>query len=258
MMLIDTHCHLDLEHYDPDRDNVIQRAIQKKIKKIITIGIDLESSKKAVSLSQRYAIIYCAVGIHPNDCANLKDNALSGIRQLAKQKKVIAIGEIGLDYYRMITPKEEQKEIFQKQLQLAITLNLPVIIHNREAHEDLFNILKKKEFETLTGVLHSFSGKVSFLESILDLNFYISFTGVVTFKRNNCESLVERAPVERMLLETDSPFLTPEPFRGKRNEPAYLTYTAKKIAQVKNISLEELVKTTGKSATNLFKFSDAR
>jgi TatD DNase family protein len=254
-MLIDTHCHLDLEHYDQDRDMVIQRAIQKKIKKMINIGIDLASSERAVSLAQKYAVLYAAVGIHPNDCVKAKEHDLSRIRQLVKQKKVVAIGEIGLDYYRMTASKEKQKEFLIKQLQMALSLNLPVIIHNREAHDDIFKILNKTEFNTLTGVLHSFSGDASFLTAVLALNFDISFTGVVTFKKNNCESLVRDVPIERLLLETDSPFLTPVPFRGKRNEPSYLTYIAQKIADIKNISFEELVKITGKNAIKLFKLT---
>ena len=255
-MLIDTHCHLELEHYNKDRDSVIQRAIQKKIKKIINIGIDLNSSKQSVALAQQYATIYAAVGIHPNDCATFKENDIVRLKQLTKQNKVIAIGEIGLDYYRMIIPKKKQEEVFQEQLRLACSLNLPVIIHNREANIDILQILKKKEFDSVTGVLHSFSGDIAFLEKILELGYYISFTGVITFPKSNYEALIKKVPLERLLLETDSPFLTPVPFRGKRNEPAYLTYIAQKIAQVKNISYEELIKTTNKSASNLFKFQE--
>lgn len=255
-MLIDTHCHLDLEHYDNDRDTVIQRAIQKKIKKIINIGIDINSSKRAVSLAQQYAIIYAAVGIHPNDCAGFQEDDLNHIKQLTRQEKVVAIGEIGLDYYRMIVPKELQKDVFQKQLRLACTLKLPVVIHNREAHNDIRMILKMSEFETLSGVLHSFTGDISFLEEVLELDYYISFTGIITFPKSNFEELIKKVPVERLLLETDSPFLTPVPFRGKRNEPAFVTYTAQKIAEIKNIPYEELLKITGKSASNLFKFQE--
>jgi TatD DNase family protein len=255
-MLIDTHCHLDFEHFDQDRDNVIQRAIQKKIKKIITIGTDIASSEKAVSLSQKYAIIYAAVGIHPNDCAATDENDLAQVRQLTAHQKVIAIGEIGLDYHYMHASKEKQKDIFKLQLRLAQSLDLPVIIHNRDAHEDMYTILSQKEFSTINGVLHSFSGDEAFLNAVLTLNFLVSFTGVVTYKKYNCEALVVTAPVERLLLETDSPFLTPVPFRGKRNEPAYMIYSAQKIAQIKNITLEELAETTGKNAINLFKFTE--
>jgi TatD DNase family protein len=255
-MLIDTHCHLDFELYDQDREIVIQRAIQNKIKKIITIGIDLASSENSVSLAQKYAVIYAAVGIHPNNCANYKEDDLIRIQQLAKQKKVIAIGEIGLDYYRKNASREQQKDFFIKQLQLALSLNLPVIVHNREAHDDIYEILNKQEFNELTGVLHSFSGDESFLKAILELNFNVSFTGVVTFKKNNCESLVKKVPIDRLLLETDSPFLTPIPFRGKRNEPAFLTYIAQKISDIKSTDIEDLIKITGKNAIKLFNLSE--
>jgi TatD DNase family protein len=255
-MLVDTHCHLDLEQYDQDRDKVIQRAIQNKIKKIVTIGTDIMSSEKAVSLAEKYAIIYAAAGIHPNDCAMTKEDDILRIKQLTDNKKVIAIGEIGLDYYHMKASKEQQMDIFERQLHLAQSLNLPVIIHNRDAHADIYAVLKQREYASVNGVLHSFSGDEAFLEAILDLHFMVSYTGVVTFKKNTCESLVKNTPFESLLLETDSPFLTPVPFRGKRNEPAYLIYTAQKIAQIKNIDIEELADTTGKNALNLFKFNE--
>lgn len=255
-MLFDTHCHLHFEDFNKDREQVIQRAIQNEISSIITIGTDLESSKQAVSLAEKFVTVYAAVGIHPNDSKDIDESVLNEIKKLAANEKVVAIGEIGLDYYRMNSTKEKQNSIFRSQIQMARKLDLPIIVHNREAHEDLDKILVEEKATEVSGVLHAFSGDENFLNSILEHNFYISFTGTVTFKNANSIDLIKNVPLENLLLETDSPFLTPVPFRGKRNEPSYLTYTAKKIAQIKNISLEELAEITTANAKNIFRIKE--
>jgi TatD DNase family protein len=174
---------------------------------------------------------------------------------MAQNEKAIAIGEIGLDYYREYTSKEKQQETLRKQIHIARELGLPIIIHNREAHEDIFRVLKEEKAEEISGVFHSFFGEIDFLKSILDLNYHVSFTGPVTFKNANYNKLIECVPVEQLLLETDSPFLAPVPFRGKRNEPSYVRYIAEKIAQVKGTTIDKLAEITSENAKNLFRLN---
>jgi TatD DNase family protein len=254
-MFIDTHTHLDFDSYDEDREIVIQRAIENKVSGIITIGTDLKSSEQAVKIAEKYASVFAAVGIHPSDCASAHYNDFEKIKELTQHEKVVAIGEIGLDYYHMHADKETQKNIFKKQIKLATELNLPLIIHNRDSHDDMYEIISNEGVAETGGVLHSFSGDESFLEKILLTNLYISFTGNITFKKSTTDPLVIQTPLENLLLETDSPFLTPAPLRGKRNEPAFLVHTAKKIADLKGISIEELGSITSDNAKTLFKLN---
>jgi TatD DNase family protein len=255
-MFIDTHTHLQFESYDEDREMVIQRAIKNDINAMITIGTDIKSSGQALELAEKFAVLYASVGIHPNDCINTSVADLEEVSKMAQMDKAIAIGEIGLDYYRLYTPKEKQQEVLRKQIRIARELGLPIIIHNRDAHEDLFSILKEEKAEEISGVFHSFNGEIEFLESILSLNYHVSFTGPVTFKNANYNKLIECVPLEQLLLETDSPFLAPVPFRGKRNEPSYVRYIAEKIAQVKGITTDKLAEITSDNAKNLFHLSD--
>ena len=254
-MYIDTHCHLDFENFNEDRESVVQRSIKNKINSIITIGTNVETSLQSIELSKKFATVFAAVGIHPNDAANANQKSIQQIYEMSSDPKVVAIGEIGLDYYRDYTPAEVQKELFRTQLKIAREKDLPVIIHNREAHADVYDILVSEKSTDLQGVMHSFDGDMHFLDSILSYNFYVSFTGVITFKNANYDELIKRVPLENLLLETDSPFLTPVPFRGKRNEPSYVTYIAKKIAEVKDISVEEIAKITSDNAQKLFKLN---
>jgi TatD DNase family protein len=253
-MYIDTHCHLDFENFDDDRESVVQRSIKNKIEAIITIGTNVETSVKSIELSEKFATVFSAVGVHPNDAVKANKKTIQQIYDLSANPKVVAIGEIGLDYYRDYTPAEIQKELFRMQLKLARDREMPVIIHNRQAHSDVYDILVEEKSSDIKGVLHSFDGDMHFLDSVLSYNFHISFTGVITFKSANYNELIKRVPMENILLETDSPFLTPVPFRGKRNEPSYVTYIAEKIAKVKGISVEELANITSENARNLFKF----
>jgi len=251
-MFIDTHAHLDFDSFNEDREIVIQRAIENDISAIITIGTNIESSVESVNLSGKYAALFAAVGIHPSDCLDATEQDYLLIEELAQNEKVIAIGEIGLDYYRMYAPKEVQIEAFRKQIRLAKKLKMPLIIHNREAHEDVLRIIEEEDAGAVGGVFHSFTGSDDFLEKILLNNFYISFTGNITFKKNDAGPLIRNTPTERLLLETDSPFLTPTPLRGKRNEPAFLVHTAHKIAEIKDISNEKLGEITSNNAKSLF------
>jgi len=254
-MFIDTHTHLQFESYNDDRELVIQRAIKNDIDAMITIGTDIKSSRDALDLAKKFAVVFASVGIHPNDSENTSDSDLDEIEKMAEIDKIVAIGEIGLDYYRQYSPKEKQQNVLRKQVQLARKLGFPIIIHNREAHEDIFRILKEERAEEVSGVFHSFSGDINFLKSILNLNYCVSFTGPVTFKNTNYNKLIEYVPLEQLLLETDSPFLTPVPFRDKRNEPSYLRYIAEKVAQVKGITIEKLAEITSDNAKNLFQIS---
>jgi TatD DNase family protein len=243
---------LDFEQFDEDREKVVQRAIQNNVSAIITIGTNPASSHASVKLAEKFAIVHAAVGIHPNDCQGLDLSVLDEIRRLAVENRAVAIGEIGLDYYHSVSEKEKQQVFFREQLRLARDLHLPVIVHNRDAHEDAFRILREEKASNTGVVLHSFSGTVDFLDTVLAQNIYVSFTGVVTFKNANYFRLIDRVPVDQLLLETDSPFLAPVPFRGKRNEPGYVRYSAEKIAQVKGLPAEELGQRTTDNAVSLF------
>ena len=254
-MFIDTHTHLQFESFDEDRELVIQRAIKNDVDTVITIGTDLESSSQALELAKKFAIVFASVGIHPNDCENTTDGDIEQIAKMAQTDKAIAIGEIGLDYYRQYTSKKKQQSVLRKQIQIARELGLPIIIHNRDAHEDIYSVLKEEKAEEISGVFHSFFGEIEFLESILALNYHVSFTGPVTFKNANYNKLIECVPTEQLLLETDSPFLAPVPFRGKRNEPSYVRYIAEKIAQIKGITTDKLAEITSENAKNLFRLN---
>lgn len=254
-MFIDTHAHLYYHDFDADRTAVIRRAVEHGVQAIITIGVDVASSRQSVLLAQKYPSVFAAVGIHPTDCADTTGADILQIRELAEQHKVVAIGEVGLDYYHMRAPKDKQKQIFVRQIHLAKELCLPLIIHNRDAHGDMLEILEAEKVGEAGGVLHSFSGEADYLEQALRLGLHVSFTGVVTFKNYKHAFLVDQTPIDRLLLETDCPFMTPDPQRGKRNEPAYLKFTAQKIAEIKGMSLEDLAEKTSGNARQLFKLS---
>lgn len=252
-MLIDTHTHLDFETFDEDRELVIQRALENGLAAIITIGTDVETSEISIGLAEKYAPVFAAVGIHPTDCAEVTDADFEAIQKMASHPKVVAIGEVGLDYYHMRAPKEVQEESFRRQIDLAHALKLPLIIHNRESHEDMYRLLKDSAAADTGGVMHSFSGDEDFLHKILELDLHVSFTGNITFKKSDAAPLIQKTPLEKLLLETDSPFLTPVPLRGKRNESAFLIHTAQRIADIKGITVEEIGKVTSENAISLFK-----
>ena len=261
-MLIDTHCHLDFKDFDTDRDYVINRAISKGVARIINVGSSIEGTRRSIELAKKYDIIYASVGIHPHEADSVTDDAISEIRKLAKEKKVVAIGEVGLDYYRNLSSKVKQIEVFKKFIRLAQESDLPLIIHSREADNDLINILKEHVSQLptsnsqLKGVIHCFSGSKEFLKECLDLGFYISFTCNLTFKKAQALRDVARiVPIERVLLETDAPYLSPEPLRGKRNESAYLTYLVEEWIRLTGLSKEDIERITTHNANELFKLN---
>lgn len=250
-MLIDTHCHLDFPEFDNDRDEVILRARDKGIEYIINIGSSLEGSRKSLELSQKYDFIYATVGIHPHEADKFEEKIGLEIEQLAKKDKVIAIGETGLDYYKNYSQRENQKSLFMWLVQLARNLRLPLVIHNRQAESDTLKILK--EVMPPKAVVHCFSGDENFLKECVDLGFSISFTCNLTYKKaQDLRNLVKLVPLERLMLETDAPFLPPEGFRGKRNEPMYVRYLAEEISRIKEVSLDGVAKITTANAKKFF------
>ncbi len=253
-MLFDSHAHLDGERFDNDRDLVINRAKANGIGYIMNPGADFESSVRAVELAQKYDMIYAAVGVHPHDASSLDDSLLMMIEALSKKPKVQAIGEIGLDFHYDYSPRDVQRKWFIEQLRLAKRLNMPVIIHDREANQETFDTLRKEHtFET--GVLmHCYSGSGELAKEYVKLGGYISIAGPVTYKNSRkLIEVIETVPLERLMIETDSPYLTPEPFRGKRNESLYVKYVCEKIAQIKGLSIEEIAEATTHNAKTYFK-----
>lgn len=257
--MIDTHCHLNFDAYDADRDDVIARAATAGVMRVINPGVDRATSQAALDLAARYSGIYAAVGMHPNDTANFTDDDLSWIEAMAHQPKVVAIGEIGLDYHWHDSPKEMQFKAFEAQLALAAQLELPVIIHNREASDNVIAILEAwardlpPALRDRAGVLHSFSAPHSVAERALAAGFYLGFTGPITFK--NADDLRRTAatvPLDRVLVETDGPFLTPTPHRGKRNEPAYIPLIVERLAALKTIPVQQMAEATTINAERLF------
>lgn len=250
--LIDTHCHLDFPEFDPDRDEVISRAREQGIDRIINIGSSLKGSKDSLALAKKYDFIYATIGIHPHDADSFRESEEKALHQLAQDKKVVAIGEIGLDYFKNYSKHENQRPMFTSLVKLAKALDLPLVIHSREAQADTLKILR--EAMPLRAVVHCFSGDEVFLRDCLDLGFLISFTCNITYKKaQNLRNLAEIIPLERLLLETDAPFLPPEGLRGRRNEPAYVRVLADEIARIKRISTEELAKATTDNAIKFFK-----
>lgn len=250
MKLVDTHCHLDNEKFDEDRLEVIER-IKENLEFCVNIGYDLASSKKSLELAKEYDFIYAVIGVHPIDIAEYNEVVEKELEILGKNPKVVAIGEIGLDYHWMTEPKEIQQERFKRQLELAERLNKPVVIHTRDAMEDTVNILK--EYPNITGVIHCYPGSLETAKQLVD-RFYLGIGGTLTFKNSKkAVEVVKDIPLDRIVIETDCPYLTPEPFRGKRNEPIYVEYVAKKIAEIKEISVEDVTKVTTENAKKLYR-----
>ena len=248
--IFDTHAHYDDESFDEDRFNLLDEMFQNGVCGIINCGCTVESSKKSIEFAEKYANIYAAVGIHPQNAAEEKADAIEQIETLAAHKKVVAIGEIGLDYHYDYTPKEMQLEWFEKQLILAKKLDLPVIVHDREAHADCVDLILRHKPR---GVMHCFSGSVETAKQLTDIGFYIGLGGSVTFKNAKKPAEVAASiPLERLLLETDCPYMTPVPFRGRRNNSALIAYTAEKIAELREITAQDVINQATQNAKTLF------
>ena len=251
-MLIDTHAHLQWASFDKDREKVISRARKVDVKYIVNIGFDVNGNRKVIGLAEKHKGLYATVGIHPHNASQLNENVLDKLRKLSENPKVVAIGEIGLDYYRNLSPREAQKKAFEAQLFLAEELGLPVVIHDREAHADTLEMLSKFKGK-INGIMHCFSGSREMAEQCVKSDFYISFAGPVTFPNSHkLHEIAKRIDLNKILLETDSPWLAPQEMRGKRNEPAFLIFIAKKIAKLKGISVDELAEATTENAKEIF------
>ena len=260
--MIDTHAHLDMHQFDADRDEVIARAGEAGVSRIITIGTDVESSRTAIALTEQYDSIYATVGLHPHNAAMALAETWAELHRLARHPRVVAIGETGLDFYRDLSPRDDQRQAFQQQLGLARELGKPIIVHDREAHQDVMNMLRRWVRESYqpsaishrpVGVMHCFSGDLAMAREVIEMGFYISIPGPVTFTNaRRLPELVRALPLERLLIETDCPYLTPHPHRGKRNEPAYVRLVAEAIAQIKGIPLEQVARITTANARALF------
>ena len=254
MEFVDTHCHLDWNSFDADREVVIDRAVQAGVMRMITIGVDLPSSRRAIEIADQHAAVYAAVGVHPNDCADFDAATLTDIRALAQHPKVVAIGEIGLDYYWHKVAHEVQARAFRAQLELATELHKPVITHSREAAADVMAILEEFAKQAdCAGTLHSYFDDLAIAQRAFAIGFYIGVTGPITFKKAERErEIIKQVPLERVLVETDAPFLTPVPHRGERNEPAFVSHTAAMIAKVCGLSIETVARQTTHNAEKLF------
>ncbi len=256
-MLIDTHAHLDMREFNDDRDGVINRAREAGVEYIITVGTTVESSRDAVLLAEKYDFIYAAVGIHPHEVKDILHPAYEVLRHFAKHKKVVAYGEVGLDYHYEHSPRSDQKRKFRDMLREARELDLPVIIHDRDAHEDTLHILSEEWEPDLGGVMHCFSGDLAMAQKVIEMGLSISVAGPVTFpKAGSLREVVRQIPIEHILIETDAPYLAPQPVRGKRNEPAYVRHTAEAVAQIKGLSFEDVARITSFNAMQLFGIGD--
>jgi TatD DNase family protein len=251
-MLADSHAHLEMNDFDRDRNEVIRRAGEAGVDLIITVGTTLDDCRKAISIANTFKNVYAAIGIHPHEVKDIDETTYENIKMMAKMDKVVAFGEIGLDFFRNLSPRDVQIRRFEEQLELAGEIGLPIIIHDRDAHQETLKMLEGWKGRH-RGVIHCFSGDYIIAEQCLDMGFSISITGAVTFgKSEKLQEVVRHVPVTHLLLETDAPYLTPHPHRGKRNEPAYVVHTARKVAEIKGISLEELTSMTYQNTKSLF------
>ena len=251
-MLFDTHAHYDDERFDEDREALLNAMPEKGVGLIVNPGCDLASSRTAVDMAQKYDFLYAAVGIHPENCGDLAPAMMDGLRALAKAPKVVAIGGIGRDYYWAENPPRElQQEVLRRQLALAQELHLPVIIHDRDAHADTLSIVR--EFPQVTGVFHCFAGSVEMAQALIKMGWMLSFNGAATFKNaKKAPEVIAAVPLEKLMIETDAPYLTPVPHRGERNDSSYVRFVAEKIAEIKGISAEEVEKATWENGKAFF------
>jgi len=256
-MLIDTHTHLDDARYNDDREAMIARAREAGVEAFVTIGCDLATSQAAVALASQHHFVYASIGVHPHEVKHISESWYDEFRRLVKNKKVVAYGEIGLDYHYNHSSPKEQRERCREQIQLARELNLPIIIHTREAQDDTMTILKEEKASEIGGVFHCFSGDAWLAKEALDLGFYLSFSGILTFQNATMlRDIAKHTPLDRMLIETDCPYLTPVPYRGKRNEPAYVAYVAQQLAAIHpELSLEQIEQRTTENAKRLFRIA---
>lgn len=256
-MLFDTHVHLNADQFEDDLEQVLKRANEAGVEQMVVVGFDEKTIKKAIELVETYDFLYAAVGWHPVDAIDMTEEHLSWLEELASHPKVVALGEMGLDYHWDKSPKDVQKDVFRKQIHLAKKVNLPIIIHNRDADQDIVEILEAEGADEVGGIMHCFGGSVEIADRCLKMNFYISLGGPVTFKNaRQPKEVAKHVPADKLLIETDCPYLAPHPNRGKRNEPAYVKLVAEEIAALRETAYEQLAKQTTENAKKLFKIKD--
>ncbi|WP_138420028.1 TatD family hydrolase [Aquibacillus sediminis] len=252
-MLFDTHVHLNVEQFREDREEVMQRAKQAGVEYMVVVGFDHETIPKAIELAENNDNMYATVGWHPVDAIDMTEKELNWLEELVEHPKVVALGEMGLDYHWDKSPKDVQKEVFRKQIRLAKKVEMPIIIHNREATEDIIEVLQEENAAEVGGIMHCYNDSADYVQECLDMNFFISLGGPVTFKNATLPKEVAKVvPLDRLLIETDCPFLAPHPNRGKRNEPAYVKLVAEKIAELREISFEQVSQATTENALKFF------
>jgi TatD DNase family protein len=252
-MLIDSHAHLEMPEFKKDLEGVIRRAMESGVEYIFTVGTEKKDWRRALEIANSHPSIYAILGIHPHNAKEIDDQTYPLLKDLCKNGKVKAYGEIGLDFFRNHSPRDIQLKRFREQIELAKELGLPIVVHDREAHEETLEILKSEKAEECGGIIHCFSGDYEMAKVCMDMGFYISIPGTITFK--NAESfreIVKKIPLDSLLVETDAPFLTPEPFRGKRNEPSYVRYTAQKVAEIKKVSFDKVAEATTENALRVY------
>ncbi len=251
-MLFDTHAHMNDPAFDADREEMILGLKEKDIEAVMNVGCCLASSKDCIAMAEAHPFVYASVGTHPDAADEVNEDVIEAYRTMAQHPKVLAIGEIGLDYYYETIPRQTQQKAFRMQMSLARELNMPVIVHERDAHDDAMRIIK--EFKDVTGVFHCYSGSAEMARQLVNMGWYIGFTGVLTFKNaRKAVETAERIPLDRIVLETDCPFMAPEPFRGKRNDPGYLHRMAERLAEIRGISVEEVHTATTENAKRLYR-----
>ena len=252
-MLFDTHTHLNVKHFEKDEAEVVQRALDAGVTQMGVIGFDEETIAKAIELSETYKGIHPVIGWNPTEAGSYTDAVEANLINLIQKHKIAIMGEMGLDYHWMEDPKDVQQEVFRRQIRVAKELNIPITVHNRDSTEDVYRILKEEHIEDVGGIMHSFNLDPEWMKRFLDLNMHISFSGVLTFKKAlEVKESARLVPLDKMLIETDAPYLSPQPYRGKRNEPSYVRYVAEEFATLRDMSFEEIAKITTDNANRLF------
>jgi len=259
-VLVDSHTHIDMRIYNRDRDQVLERARGAGVAAVVDVGCDLDSSRVAIKLAERYSDVFAALGFHPHSAAKMRDSDLERLSEMAQHRKVVAIGEIGLDFYRNLSPRDVQVEAFKKQLVLARGLKLPVIVHCRNAQEEVLSILTEWAYEeggaggvkAPLGVLHCFSGDGELSQRYIEMGFFLSIAGPITYPSSHAQEIAHHVPLDKLLIETDCPFLAPQPYRGKRNEPSNVSFVAEKIGEIRGVPIDVVAEHTTSNAVRLF------
>jgi TatD DNase family protein len=255
-MLIDSHAHLEMPEFKKDLEEVIQRAKTSGVQYIFTVGTEKKDWSRALEIAHLHPSVYAILGVHPHNAREIDEETYPTLRKLCTDQKVRAYGEIGLDFYRNLSPREVQLKRFREQIQLAREIGLPIVVHDREAHKETLEILKSEKAEECGGIIHCFSGDYAMAKACIEIGFFISIPGSITFKTaERFQEVVKQIPLESLLIETDAPFLAPVPFRGKRNEPSYVRYTAQKVAEIKKVSLEKVAEVTTENALHVYRLA---